>query len=99
MVIWVAVGGRGSLVGAVLGTLLVNFAESLLSERFSEIWLFFQGALFLIVVMVLPDGLVGWVRSQGWEQIQKLLGKRKISTYPSLESDPEVQYERENIGD
>jgi len=99
MVIWVAVGGRGSLVGAVLGTLLVNFAKSLLSEQFPEIWLFFQGALFLIVVMVLPDGLVGWVRSQGWEQIQKLLGKRKISTYPSLESDPEVQYERENIGD
>jgi len=98
MVIWVAVGGRGSLVGAVLGALLVNFAKSLLSEQFPEIWLFFQGALFLIVVMVLPDGIVGWARSQGWEIIQKLLGNREISTYPGLELDPEVQNERENLG-
>ncbi len=64
MVIWVAVGGRASLVGAVLGALLVNFARSFLSEQFAEIWLFFQGALFLIVVTVLPDGLVGWLRSR-----------------------------------
>jgi urea transport system permease protein len=65
MVIWVAVGGRGTLVGAILGALVVNFAKSLLSEKFPEIWLFFQGALFLIVVTVLPDGIVGWLRSQG----------------------------------
>ena len=64
MVIWVAVGGRASLVGAVLGALLVNFARSFLSEQFAEVWLFFQGALFLIVVTVLPDGLVGWLRSR-----------------------------------
>jgi urea transport system permease protein len=99
MVIWVAVGGRGSLIGAVLGALLVNFAKSLLSEQFPEIWLFFQGALFLIVVMVLPNGILGWLRVEGWEQIQKLLGKRKVATYPSLEEDPEVQYERKNLGD
>lgn len=99
MVIWVAVGGRGTLIGAVLGALLVNFAKSLLSEQFPEIWLFFQGALFLIVVMVLPNGILGWLRVEGWEQIQKLLGKRKVSTYPSLEEDPEVQYERKNLGD
>ncbi|MGB3615916.1 MAG: urea ABC transporter permease subunit UrtC, partial [Elainellaceae cyanobacterium] len=47
MVIWVAVGGRATLVGAIVGALLVNFAESLLSEQFPEFWLFFQGALFL----------------------------------------------------
>ena len=73
MVIWVAVGGRASLVGAVVGALLVNFGKSLLSEQFPEVWLFFQGALFLIVVMVLPNGLVGWLRFQGWEMFQKLL--------------------------
>jgi len=67
MVIWVAVGGRATLVGAIVGTLLVNFAKSLLSERFPEIWLFFQGGLFLIVVMALPSGLVGWVSTTGWE--------------------------------
>ncbi|AFY72277.1 urea ABC transporter, permease protein UrtC [Synechococcus sp. PCC 7502] len=99
MVIWVAVGGRGSLIGAVLGTLVVNFAKSLLSEQFPEVWLFFQGALFLIVVMVLPNGLVGWLRTEGYELWQKIQGNREIATYPSLEEDPEVQYERKNLGD
>lgn len=98
MVIWVAVGGRASLVGAVLGALLVNFAKSFLSEQFPEVWLFFQGALFLIVVMLLPDGIVGWFRSQGMDQIRGLLGRRKYTmTYPSLETDPEVQHEQQSL--
>jgi urea transport system permease protein len=98
MVIWVAVGGRASLVGAIVGALLVNFGKSILSEQFPEVWLFFQGALFLIVVMVLPDGLVGWLRSQGIDKVRSLLGQRKqVVTYPSLELDPEVERERENI--
>lgn len=99
MVIWVAVGGRASLVGAVIGTLFVNFAKSLLSENFPEIWLFFQGALFLIVVTVLPDGLVGWFRQSGGNRFLELLGKRReVITYPSLSEDPEVQQERESLG-
>jgi urea transport system permease protein len=98
MVIWVAVGGRATLVGAVLGTLLVNFGKSLLSEQFPEIWLFFQGALFLIVVMVLPNGLVGWLRVEGMDKIRSFLRKqRSVITYPSLEEDPEVQREREQL--
>lgn len=97
MVIWVAVGGRASLVGAILGTLVVNFGKSLLSEQFPDIWLFFQGALFLIVVTVLPDGLVGWLRTEGLAQVQKLLGQKKIATYPSLETDPEIQMEKETL--
>ncbi len=98
MVIWVAVGGRASLVGAIIGALLVNFGKSFLSEQFPEVWLFFQGALFLIVVMVLPNGLVGWLRFQGWEMLQQLFGrKRYISTYPSLETDPEVKREKEEL--
>jgi urea transport system permease protein len=98
MVIWVAVGGRASLVGAILGAILVNFAKSLLSEQFPEIWLFFQGALFLTVVTVLPSGLVGWVRTQGREQWQAFQGRRRAFTYPSLETDPEVTYERQSLG-
>lgn len=99
MVIWVAVGGRATLVGAVLGALLVNFGKSILSENFPEVWLFFLGALFLIVVLVLPDGVVGWLRTDGLEKVRSLLGFRKqVVTYPSLEEDPEVQQERENIG-
>lgn len=98
MVIWVAVGGRASLIGAILGTLIVNFAKSFLSEKFPEVWLFFQGALFLIVVTVLPGGLVGWVRSQGIDYFRTLLrGKQRVTTYPSLEEDPDVEYERQDL--
>lgn len=98
MVIWVAVGGRASLVGAILGALVVNFAKSFLSEQFPEIWLFFQGALFLIVVTVLPGGIVGWLRTEGLELVARLRGRRRAFTYPSLEEDPEASYERQNLG-
>lgn len=95
MVIWVAVGGRATLIGAILGTVLVRSAQSLLSEEFPEVWLFFQGALFLIVVTVLPDGIVGWWRNYAWLKLRSLLGMQKqVVTYPSLEKDPEVQEER-----
>ena len=95
MVIWVAVGGRGTLIGAIVGTLLVRLGRTFLSEQFPEFWLFFQGALFLIVVMVLPDGIVGWMRDTGINKMRSLLGLREqISTYPSLETDPEVQREK-----
>jgi len=98
MVIWVAVGGRATLSGAILGALLVNFGKSFLSEQFPEFWLFFQGALFLIVVTVLPDGLVGWLQNQDFEHIRRLFKKPKYaSTYPSLEQDPEVQHEKEEL--
>jgi len=98
MVIWVAVGGRATLVGAILGTLIVNFAKSILSEQFPQVWYFFQGALFLTVVTVLPGGILGWIRTDGVNLVRsRFLGKRKIMTYPSLEEDPEVQYERENL--
>lgn len=98
MVIWVAVGGRATLSGAVLGTLLVNFGKSFLSEQFPEVWLFFQGALFLIVVTVLPDGLVGWLQHQSFGQIRSLFRRPKyVSTYPSLEQDLQVQREKEEL--
>ncbi len=99
MVIWVAVGGRATLIGALIGTILVNFAKSILSEQFPEIWLFFQGAMFLLVVMVLPDGLVGWCRTTGWMMLKQIFVGRPVVTYPSLELDPEVQSERQNPRD
>ena len=98
MVIWVAVGGRATLVGAILGTLLVRFAQSGLSEQFPEVWLFFQGALFLIVVTVLPNGIVGWWKNQGWSRLQQLWqGPPKLETFPSLEDDPEVAQEQSHF--
>ena len=100
MVIWVAVGGRATLVGAILGALLVNWARALLSESFPEVWLFFQGALFLLVVTALPDGLVGWFRQQAPQQVRSLISKPEpLLTYPQIELDPDIQKERQEIGD
>jgi urea transport system permease protein len=98
MIIWVAVGGRGTLIGAVIGALLVNFAKSILSEQFPAFWLFFQGALFLLVVTGLPDGIVGWFRQGGYELWQQFRGDRQSATYPQVDLDEELQSER-NMGD
>jgi urea transport system permease protein len=95
MVIWVAVGGRATLVGAIIGTILVNFAKSILSEQFAGVWLFFQGGLFLLVVTTLPDGIVGWVRKDGYELFQRLRGKRQSQTYPQLDLDESLQAEHQ----
>ena len=57
--IWVAVGGRGTLVGAIVGALLVNGAKSWFTVAFPEFWLFFLGVLFIVVTLFLPGGVVG----------------------------------------
>jgi urea transport system permease protein len=98
MVIWVAVGGRATLIGAIIGTLLVNFGRSLLSEQFPEIWLFFQGALFLIVVTVLPDGIVGWWQKYAVEKVVSLFKiSQPVVTYPQLAEDPEILQEKKEL--
>ncbi len=61
--IWVAVGGRGTLVGAAIGAAVVNLAKSWFTVAFPEYWLFFLGFLFIAVTLFLPQGLVGlWRR-------------------------------------
>lgn len=64
MVIYCAVGGRLSIFGAVYGTLLVNWAKTVFSESFPELWLFAMGALFIGVVMAFPNGLAGVYKTQ-----------------------------------
>ncbi|WP_156677756.1 urea ABC transporter permease subunit UrtC [Sphingomonas profundi] len=59
MVIWVAIGGRNSLAGAVAGALFVNIARDAISSAFPELWLYALGTLFILVVTLLPDGLAG----------------------------------------
>lgn len=64
MVIFCAVGGRMSIIGAVYGTLVVNWAKTTFSESFPELWLFAMGALFIGVVMAFPNGLAGVYKNQ-----------------------------------
>jgi urea transport system permease protein len=60
IVIWVAVGGRGTLVGAALGAVLVNYAKTVFTTGiFAPYWLFALGALFIFVTLFLPKGIVG----------------------------------------
>ncbi len=59
MAIWVAVGGRASLVGGILGSWIVNGAKSWLTVAFPSAWLYFLGGLFILVTLFLPQGLIG----------------------------------------
>ena len=63
VVIWTAVGGRATLVGPVIGAVLVNFGKSVFTTAFPEMWLFVLGALFVAVTLFLPKGIVGTFRS------------------------------------
>ena len=88
MVIWVAVGGRGTLVGAILGAVVINYAKSLVSEAMPQSWLFIQGGLFILVVTALPEGVIGWVQGDGPRNLLNRLGvSRRSGTYPRLELD------------
>ena len=65
--VWVAVGGRGTLIGAIIGAIVVNYAKSLLSESFPDFWTYFLGALFIGAVLIFPRGIIGLLRREGWQ--------------------------------
>ena len=73
MAIWVAVGGRGNLIGAVIGAFLVNITKTLVSESFPEIWSYFIGAIFVLVVLFLPRGLTGV-----FADLKDLAGRKRL---------------------
>src|SRR6266568_3916531 len=77
MVIYTAVGGRLSILGAVYGTMLVNFAKTSLSESFPELWLFGLGGLFIAVVLAFPNGLAGIWGDYVQPRIDRLISSRK----------------------
>lgn len=64
LVIWVAVGGRGTLYGAVLGAVLVNYSKTMFTAVMPEVWLFALGALFVLVTLYLPRGIVGLLKRE-----------------------------------
>ncbi|MCJ8299261.1 MAG: urea ABC transporter permease subunit UrtC [Pseudomonadales bacterium] len=79
IVVWVAIGGRGTLIGAIVGALLVNYAKTRFTAIMPEVWLFALGGLFVLVTLFLPRGLAGLVG-----QI-----KQKISLNKTFKSEPQ----------
>jgi urea transport system permease protein len=59
VVIWVAIGGRGTLYGAIAGAILINYVKNWLSSEWPSAWLYFLGLLFVITTVLLPKGVVG----------------------------------------
>lgn len=81
-VIWVAVGGRGSLVGAALGAVVVNWAKTMFTSGFmAPYWLFALGALFVFVTLFMPKGILG--TAQGWWE-----GRQRPAPVPVAEPAP-----------
>ena len=69
-VIWVAVGGRGTLTGAVIGAMLINYAKTFFTSGFlAPYWLFMLGALFILITLLLPRGVVGTMRH--WNALRR----------------------------
>lgn len=62
VVVWVAVGGRATLYGAVLGAILINYAKSYFTVELPDIWLFALGGLFVLVTLLLPSGVTGLLK-------------------------------------
>ncbi|MEA2932732.1 MAG: urea transport system permease protein [Actinomycetota bacterium] len=75
MVCWVAVGGRGTLWGAVLGALVVNWARVTVSAARPDDWLYLQGLLFVVVLAFAPGGIAGLLRSRA-QWLASLVGRR-----------------------
>src|ERR1700720_1157354 len=68
--IWVSVGGRGTLSGAIVGAILVNAAKTWLTGAAPETWLFVLGALFVTTTLVFPRGIVGLLREARWTRLR-----------------------------
>jgi urea transport system permease protein len=68
MIVWVAVGGRGTLGGPILGAIGVSFAYTWLTSKFPGTWLYFLGTLFIIVVLFFPQGIMGALQKIGFKR-------------------------------
>jgi urea transport system permease protein len=88
MVIFCAVGGRTSVLGAIYGALMVNWARTVFSESLPQVWLFAMGALFILVVVAFPNGLAGLYRSYVDPVIDRIFppARRRISGKNSVEA-------------
>jgi urea transport system permease protein len=96
MVIFTAVGGRMSLLGAVYGALLVNWAKTSFSEGLPQLWLFLMGGLFISVVMFFPNGLAGLLDNKGGKLMKRC--KQIVARLKASKPPLEISVEPENKG-
>jgi urea transport system permease protein len=87
MVIWVAVGGRGTLWGAMAGAVVVGLARNWLSESFPDFWLFFLGGLFIGSVVLFPGGIAGTLKD-AWAFVITRLGAPRPPAKPEPAASP-----------
>src|SRR5262249_47801255 len=89
-VIWVAVGGRGTLTGAVLGAVLVNYAKTTFTSGFlAPYWLFVLGGLFVLVTLLLPRGIVGTIQYIAAEwRLRRMARAQPVDAKTRLEAPP-----------
>ena len=86
MVVWTAVGGRGTLVGPIGGAILVNAAKSWFTGVLPEYWLFALGALFIFTTLYLPDGVAGLIRKTVGKARSKPRGKDEETEAPAADA-------------
>ncbi|MEK1891047.1 MAG: urea ABC transporter permease subunit UrtC [Phyllobacterium sp.] len=84
-VIWVAVGGRGTIIGPIIGAVLVNFGKTYFTAAFPEVWLFALGALFIIVTLFLPKGILGLYGTWQAKRKERAARRRNDEGLPSSE--------------
>jgi len=85
IVIWVALGGRGTLVGPIIGALAVNYAKSYFTGALPEVWLFMLGGLFIFSTLFLPKGIVGTEAIKVAFEAQRLKLAKFLRPYDYLE--------------
>ncbi|MNH93578.1 leucine/isoleucine/valine transporter permease subunit [compost metagenome] len=90
MVLWVAIGGRGTLGGAILGALVTNTAKTSFSEAYPELWPILLGALFIIVVLFLPKGIIGMI-THYMDAWKKRIVVKSVPAIKPLQSGQPVQ--------
>ena len=90
IVVWVALGGRATLFGAIVGALIINYAKSWFTVEFPEVWLFALGGLFVLSTMYFPQGVIGFV-SEKWQQL------RKASNGKNQDKDKDDQHKAKEV--
>jgi urea transport system permease protein len=93
MVLWVALGGRATLIGPILGTLLVNFGENALSESYPAMWSLMMGAAFLACILFMPRGLMGlindasrWINNRRKRSASTAIAEKTVTSHATTET-------------